>query len=115
LGPRSTRPNSEKYVRSHRRPGNDFQIFVAEIGGELTLVARGNEARRDARRSRLIMLAIGGGFDEFGLVDDAIDIAVAPRELEEGFEGPPLGVECIAGALERRGNMVANLQRHVAD
>ena len=39
------------------------------------------------------MLAIGGGLDELGFIDDAIDIAVLASEPKEGLERSALAVE----------------------
>ena len=80
----------------------------------LALVARRGQARGNAGRGGLVMLAIALGLDELGLVDDAVDVAMLARELEEGFERAAFAVDRVAWRLELRRDAVADLRRHVA-
>src|SRR5262249_14190696 len=61
------------------------------------------------------MLAISGRLDEFGFVDDPVNVAVIAGEIEERGKRSPLSIEPVGGVGERRPDIVANLRRHVAD
>ena len=106
---------TEEHVRAHRCPGENFEIVIGKVPGDFALVAGIAKPRGDARRGRFIMLAIGLGFDEFRFVDDAIDVAMLARELEESLERAALAVEGVGRVLDRRRDIVADLRRHVAD
>src|SRR5204862_636400 len=97
------------------RPGEDLQILVAKVSGDLALAAGRDQPPRNASRGRLVVLAVGNRGDELGPVDDAVDIAVLAGELEEQLESPPSGIERMRIFGERGRRRVADLRRHVAD
>src|SRR5258708_5538244 len=106
---------SEEDVGAHHPPSEHVQIFVAEAATDFAFVTRGDEARRNACRRRLIMLAVDLRVDEFGLVDDAVDVAVIANEAQEGLERATLTVKPVCCVAERRPDIVADLRRHVAN
>ena len=105
----------EEDVGAHHCPGEHVELLVGEAALDLALVARSGEPRGDAGRGRLIMLAIGSRFDELGLVDDAIDVAVVAGEAKEGRQRAPFAIQRVARARQGRADIVAHLRRHVAD
>src|SRR5690242_7255049 len=61
------------------------------------------------------MFAIGSRLDEFGLVDDSVDVAMLADEVEEHRECAAFAVEAVCRIAQRRADRVTNLRRHVAD
>ena len=101
-----TRRNAtQEDVRAHHRPRREHRDRRRQVRADLALVARRGETSGDTGRGRFIMLTIGRRLDEFGLVDDAVDVAVIAGELEEGRK-------CAALAIQRRPPRPSTPGRH---
>src|SRR5689334_10420590 len=92
------KPQPEEDVCPHHSPRQDFEVPIREVRTDLTLVPSRPETSGDTGSGRFIMFAIGSRFDELGLVDDPVDIAMIVGEAEEGFERPPFSVQAVLGA-----------------
>ena len=94
------------------------QARTSSASASASLSSPRADARRQPRRDALggghVMGAEALGIDEFGLVDDAIDFLVVGDEAQISGQRARLDVERVAGALDRRGDRVADPRRHVA-
>src|SRR3546814_17925006 len=88
---------------------------LADVGPDFAARRAGLQSLAGAFGRGFIVAAIAGVIDEFGLVDDAVNLLMLAHEAEEGSAADAFGLDLVGRGLKDRGHMVAQLLAHIAD